>query len=151
MSDAYRLAKAFKKKYKKTIAWRIKSHCKIIDMHLNSDEKVKYVFLGQKNNGSFDFVNTNVIVLTNKRLMIATKRLMFGYFFTSITPDLFNDLTIKRSLIWGRVVIDTVKEEVLLSNIDPRALPEIETNIVENMMKHKRKYANRVDMKEESK
>lgn len=148
MSETYKLAKAFKKKYKRTIAWRLKSHCKIIDMHLNSDEKVKYVFLGQKNYHAFDFVNTNVVVLTNKRLLIATKRLLFGYFFTSITPDLFNDLTIKKSLIWGRVIIDTVKEEVLLSNIDPKALAEIETNIVQNMMKEKRKYAKRFDMEE---
>jgi len=150
MSETYKMAKAFKKKYKMTIAWRLKKHSEIIDLHLNSDEKVKYVFLGQKNHGAFDFVNTNIIVLTNKRLLIATKRLMFGYFFTSITPDLFNDLTIKKSIIWGRVIIDTVKEEVLLSNIDPKALPEIESNIVEYMMKQKKKYKNRLDMKEGS-
>jgi len=136
MSETYKMAKAFKKKYKMTIAWRLKKHSEIIDLHLNSDEKVKYVFLGQKNHGAFDFVNTNIIVLTNKRVMIATKRLLFGYFFTSITPDMFNDLSIFHGIIWGKVNIDTIDEEVLLSNIDPRALPEIETNISEFMIRN---------------
>lgn len=147
MSETYKMAKAFKRKYPLTIAWRIKKHCKIIEKHLNPDEEVKYVFLGQKNNGSFDFTNTNVVVLTNKRLMLATKRLIFGYFFTSITPDMFNDLTIKKNIIWGRVIIDTIKEEVSLSNISPEALPEIETNIVDYMMKQKKKYNERFDQK----
>ena len=147
MSDTYRMAKEFKRKYPLTIAWRIKSHCKIIDKHLNSDEKVKYVFLGQKNNGALDFVNTNVIVLTNKRLLIATKRILFGYFFISVTPDMFNDLGIKKNIIWGRVIIDTIKEKISLSNISPNALPEIETNIINYMMKEKKKYKERFDSK----
>ena len=135
MSETYKMAKSFKWKYPLTVAWRIRQHCKIIDKHLNPGEKVKYVFLGQKNSGALDFTNTNVVVLTNKRLMLATKRLLFGYFFTSITPDMFNDLTIKKNIIWGRVVIDTIKEEVSLSNVSPNALPEIETNVVSYMMK----------------
>ena len=32
---------------------------------------------------------------------------------SSITPDLFNDLSVYEGLIWGKVDIDTVKEEVL--------------------------------------
>ena len=148
MSITYKMAKTFKKKYIRIIAWRLKQHSKIIDLHLNTGEEVKYVFLGQKNQGSLDFVNTNIVVLTNKRLLIATKRILFGYFFTSITPDLFNDLTIKKNIFWGRVIIDTVKEEILLSNIDPRALPEIESNIIEYMMKQKKKYKERLDSKE---
>lgn len=147
MCETYKMAKEFKRKYPLTVAWRIKSHSKIIDKHLNSDEKVLYVFLGQKNNGALDFTNTNIVVLTNKRLMLATKRLLFGYFFTSITPDMFNDLTIKKNIIWGRVIIDTIKEKVSLSNISPSALPEIETNIVTYMMKEKKKYNERFDQK----
>ena len=69
--------------------------------------------------------------------MIATKRLVFGYFFVSITPDLYNDITIKKGLIWGSVIIDTVKEKVFLSNIDSKALPEIENNITDIMRKTK--------------
>lgn len=140
MSKTYELAKEFKRKYPSTIAWRIKSHCKVIDKHINPDEEVLYVFLGQKNKSSFDFTNTYVVVLTTKRLLFATKRLLFGYFFTAVTPDMFNDLDVRSSLIWGRITIDTVKEEIRLSNISKNALDEIETNITEYMMKEKRKY-----------
>lgn len=145
MNKTYEMAKAFKRKYPLTIAWRIKQHSKVIERHLNPGEEVLYVFMGQKNHSSFDFVNTNLVVLTSKRLMIATKRLLFGYFFIAITPDMFNDLTVIDGIIWGRIKIDTVKEEVLLSNIDPKALPEIETKVSDYMIKEKRRYAQRSD------
>ena len=148
MSITYKMARAFKRKYGLTIAWRIKSHAKVVDKHLADDEEVKYVFLGQKNNWIINLFNTNIVVLTNKRLIIATKRVVFWYLFNSINTDLFNDLTINKKIIWGRVVIDTVKEEVLLSNIDPNALGENENNVVENMMREKRKYGLRPDLKE---
>ena len=146
ISKTYELAKQFKRKYPLTIAWRIKQHCKVIDTHLNPGEEVLYVFMGQKNLSSFDFVNTNLVVLTTKRLMIATKRLLFGYFFIAITPDMFNDLTVIDGIIWGKIKIDTIKEEVLLSNIDPKALPEIETKVSDYMIKEKRRYAQRSDV-----
>ena len=56
---------------------------------------------------------------------------------------MFNDLAIIDGIIWGRVKIDTIKEEVLLSNIDPKALPEIETKVSNYMMKEKRKFMQR--------
>ena len=149
MSKTYELAKEFKRKYPSTIAWRIKSHCKIIDKYINPDEKVLYVFLGQKNKSSFDFTNTYVVALTNKRLLLATKRLLFGYFYTTVTPDLFNDLTVRAGMIWGRIVIDTVKEEIRLSNISKNALDEIETNVTEFMMAEKKKYK-KIDKQENS-
>ena len=143
MNKTYELALNFKKKYPMTIAWRIKSHCKVIDKHLNPKEKVLYVFFGQKNKSSFDFINTNIVVLTNKRLLFASKRLLFGYFYTSVTPDMFNDITIKENVIWGRVCIDTLDEEIRLSNISKKALVEIETQVTEYMMKEKKKYKER--------
>lgn len=149
MSKTYELAKEFKRKYPSTIAWRIKSHCKIIDKYINPDEEVLYVFLGQKNKSSFDFTNTYVVALTNKRLLLATKRLLFGYFYTTVTPDLFNDLTVRAGMIWGRIVIDTVKEEIRLSNISKNALDEIETNVTEFMMAEKKKYK-KIDKQENS-
>ena len=138
MSETYKLAKAFKKKYPMTIAWRLKEHSKIIDMHLSENEEILYLFLGQKNLHPLDFVNTYIIAITNKRIMRATKRLMFGYFFISITPDMYNDITVKKGLFWGNVIIDTVKEKVYLSDIDPKALPEIENNITDIMRETKR-------------
>ena len=138
MNITYELAKNFKKKYPKTVAWRLKSHSKIIDMHLSDNEEILYLFLGQKNQHPLDFVNTYIIAITNKRIMLATKRLVFGYFLISITPDMYNDITIKKGLIWGNIIIDTVKEKVYLSDIDPKALPEIENRITDIMRETKK-------------
>ena len=136
----YKLALDFRRKYPMTIGFRLKKHCDIIDKHLNPDEKITYLFYGQKNTGVFDFVNTYVVALTNQRLIMATKRLLFGYFFKSITPDLYNDLMVNSGVIWGRILIDTVKEEVTLTNLDKTSLSEIETNITETMGKLKKQY-----------
>lgn len=140
MGTIYKLVKEFKKKYPLTVAFNLKRHATVLEEHLNPGEKVIYVFTAQKNYSSLDFLNTYVIALTNKRLMLGTKRLLWGYFYTTITPDMFNDLSIKKGLIWGKIVIDSVKEEVVLSNIQPSALAEIETQISDYMMKEKRKY-----------
>lgn len=130
----------FKKKYKGTLAFRLKKHCEIIDKHLNPDEKILYVFTGQKNQISIALPNTFVVALTNKRLLFARKRLIFGYFFYAITPDMFNDLKVSSGIIWGKIIIDTVKELAYMSNIDKEALDEIETQITEYMMEEKKKY-----------
>ena len=129
----------FKKKYPMTIAWRLKSHAKFIEKHLNPGEEILYTFAAQKNDNPLDIITTYAVVLTNKRIMVGSKRVLFGYFFTTITPDMFNDLKVNMGIIWGKIYIDTVKEFVTFSNIDRNALPEIETNISEYMMNEKRK------------
>ena len=132
--------KRFKKKYPLTIAWRLKSNAKVVEMHLNPDEEVKYVFTGQKNNKFYDFFSTGIIAITNKRILIGRKRVVFGYMLDSVMPYMYNDLNIRAGLIWGKVVIDTIKEEIVFSNIDKAALNEIETNISESMIALKKKY-----------
>ena len=139
-SEVYKKVKEFKVHYPFTIAWRLKAHSKIVDLHLNPGEIVRYAFAAQKNDNAFDIITTYVVVLTNKRILLAQKRLLFGYFFTAITPDLFNDLSVKMGLMWGKIYIDTVKEFVPLSHIQREALPEIETCITEYMMREKKKY-----------
>ena len=86
----------------------------------------------------FRDIPTYVVVFTNKRIIVATKRVVFGYFFKSITPDMYNDLTIHRGLIWGSIILDTVKEVITITNIDIKALDEIETNITEIVLKQKK-------------
>jgi len=90
----YQKALEFKKKYPKTVAWRLKQNSKIAEIHLNPDEKVRYVFAAQKNHYSYEMFRTFVVVITDKRLILAQKRLLFGYLFVSITPDMYNDLTV---------------------------------------------------------
>ena len=140
MSNTYKKLKEFKSKHSLTIAWRLKSHVKVIDKHLNPGETVNFVFAAQKGYSSFDFFSTFVVVLTNKRIVLAQKRLLWGYTYLSVTPDMFIDLTVQSGLIWGKVYIDTVKETMILSNISKEALDDIETQITEYMMDEKKKY-----------
>jgi len=98
-----------------------------------------YAFAGQKSDSPFSLMSTNVFAFTNKRIIVATKRLLFGYFFRMVTPDMFNDLTLKQGIFWGRVIIDTVKEKVILSNIDINALPEIDDHVTMYMLEQKKK------------
>jgi hypothetical protein len=69
--------------------------------------------------------------------MIGRKRLVFGYFFLAITPELFNDIKVRKGLLWAKVEIDTVKEYIILSNIQGGAASKIETAITQYVMKKK--------------
>jgi hypothetical protein len=130
----------FKEKYKRTIAWRLKQNSSVIEKHLNPEEEVLYVFVGQKNENPLDFFSTAVIALTNKRLMIGQKRVLFGYSLNFVTPDLFNDMQVYKGLRWGKITIDTAKEVIIITNLAKKSLPEIETMVTEFMMKEKQKY-----------
>ena len=136
----YEMVSKFKRKYPMTIAWRLKRHSKRIEEHLNPGEKVTYAFAAQKSTNPLSVMSTAVVAITNKRLIVARDRVVVGYFFDAITPDLFNDLKIKSGLFWGKVYIDTAKELVCLSNVDKRALAEIETEVSTFMIEEKKKY-----------
>lgn len=140
MSNVYEKALDFKRRYRGGVAWRLKKHCDVVEKHMNPGEEVLYAFCGQKNNEFYDIFMSCVVVLTNKRLIVAQKRVLWGYFFTSITPDLYNDIFVYQGLIWGKIKIDTMKEEVVISNLPKNGLDPIETNITEFMMSEKQKY-----------
>lgn len=142
MGSIYKRVLKFKNKYPNTIAWRLQQNSSIIEKHLNPGEEVRYAFAAQKNDNIFNIFETAVVALTSKRILIGRKRVFFGYFLNSITPDMFNDLKVSGGLFWGKVYIDTVKEYVTLSNISNEALTEIETEVSTYMMEEKKKYAN---------
>ncbi len=140
MKSVYERVLEFKYNYPTTIAWRLKQNANIVEKHLNPGEEVLYVFAAQKNNNPLDILSTAVVALTNQRILIGRKRVIFGYFLDSITPDMFNDLKVLNGIIWGKIHLDTVKEFVTLSNISKRALNEIETRISSFMIEEKKKY-----------
>ena len=142
MSKVYKQVLKFKNKYPWTVAWRLGLNSSVIEKHLNPDEEVLYSFVGQKNDNPFNIIGTAVITLTNKRLLIGRKRVLFGYFLNAITTDMFNDLKVTSGIIWGKIHIDTVKEFITLSNLDKASLVEIETVISSYMMEEKKKYVN---------
>ncbi len=141
MGEVYNKALAFKRKHPGGVVWNLKDHCAVVEKHLNPGEVVEFAFAGQKNEAFYDFFQTCVVVITNKRILIGQKRVVWGYFLSSITPDLYNDLLVYQGLVWGKVKIDTVKEEVTISNLPKSGLDEIETAITEMMMTEKQKYA----------
>ena len=122
--NVYQHVARFKNKYPLTIGWRYRKNASIVEKHLNPGEYVVYAFIAQKNNNPFNIFGSAVVALTNERILIGRKRVVFGYFLDSITPDLFNDLKILGGIIWGKVIIDTVKELVILSDISNDALPD---------------------------
>ena len=141
----YEKIKEFKAKYPATVAWRLKAHSKVVEKYLNPGEEVRFAFPAQKGNSSMDIFSTFIVVLTNKRILLAQKRVLWGYTYLAITPDMFNDLTVSSGIIWGKLYIDTVKETVMLSNISKGAMDDIETEITEYMMAEKQRYAKEED------
>ena len=139
-NDVYKLAKRFKNKYFGTIAFRLRAHSKVIQDHLGQDEKIYYVFCGQKGGSNREIFLSCVIALTNKRIIIATKRVLWGYFITSVTPDLFNDLKVHSGIFFGRILIDTAKELIPVSNLSKGSLKEVESAISTYMSKHKSEF-----------
>ena len=134
----YNLVCRFKRKYPMTIAHFLKRHSKVAASIIDRDEKILYAFCGQKNDAYSVLFDTCVVVVTNKRLIIGQKRLIWGYQITTVTPELFNDLKIYSGLLFGKVEIDTVKETIFVSNLDKKSLDEIETNVTNIMLKQKR-------------
>jgi len=140
MTTVYQELKKFKKKYPLTVAWRLKNHADIIEKHLNPGESVIYAFVGQKSSNYYDFFSTCAIALTTERILIAKSRVIAGYALDSVMPYMFNDLNVRSGLFWGKIVIDTAKEEVIVTKLDNLCLSEVETAISENMQRMKLKY-----------
>ncbi|MDD4705984.1 MAG: PH domain-containing protein [Bacilli bacterium] len=146
MSQTYKMVKEFKNKYPFTITWwRLKAHSKLVDKYLNPDEKLLYVFAGQNDNSHSSILNTAVLALTNERIIVAQDRLIIGYKISSITPDLYNDVSVNSGLLWGIVRIDTVKEIIYFSNLSKKALPEIQNNISRYMSEAKKRFMKKED------
>ena len=140
MGKIYEEVMMFKARYPFTVAWRLKQNASIVEKYINPDEEALYSFVAQKNDSPLDFFSTAVITLTNKRILIGRKRVFLGYFLNSITPDLYNDLKVHSGILWGKIIIDTVKEIVVLSNLEKESLDEIETKISSFMMEAKKEY-----------
>ena len=140
MGKVEELVEKYKKKYPNTVCFRRKKHAAVVQNYVNPSEEVLYAFCGQKNDRWYDFFTSCVVVLTNKRILIGQKRMLYGSYYTQVTPDMYNDLKISEGLFWGKINIDTIKEHIIISNLSKKSLDEIETNVSELMMKEKQKY-----------
>lgn len=144
-SRVYTLAKRFRNQYFGTICFRIGAHSKVVVDHLNPEEKLYYVFCGQKGGSQKEVFSSCVVALTNERIIVATKRVLWGYFLTSVKPDLFNDLKVQSGMLFGRILIDTAKEKISISNLSKKSLKEVETAISTYIEKYKNKKKEKLD------
>ena len=135
----YNLVCRFKRKYPMTVAHRLSAHCRVAASVVDRDEQVYYAFCGQKNDSYRVLFDSCVVIVTSKRIIIGQKRLLWGYKIITVIPELFNDLKLFSGLIWGKIEIDTVKEVIWISNLDKKALDEIETNVNKIMLENKRR------------
>lgn len=126
--SVYPIVLRFKRKYSMTIVFRLKKHADVVDGILDKDEKVLYAFCGQRNDDNRFLFDSCVVALTNKRIIVGQKRIL-GYYIINVRTELFNDLKIRAGLIFGHVEIDTVKENIHISNLDKKSLDEIETMV----------------------
>ncbi len=149
MGPVLKELRKFKKKYPLTVAWRLSKHAEVVEKHLNNDEEVIYAFAGQKGDNYYDFFSTNIVVLTNQRILIGRSRVIAGYSLDSVMPYMFNDLNVRSGIFWGKICIDTAKEEVTVSKLDNLSLSEVETAISENMRKMKLRYVPKGNKDEE--
>jgi len=138
----------FKAKYPRTIMWRVAKHAGVAEDYINNDEQILYVFGGQRSTLETNVMfYTSVVVLTNKRILVAQKRFLGRHKFFAITPDLFNDMKVKMGIVWGKVLIDTLREKVVIDKIDKRALREIESYVSKYMMQEKKRYKEPIEAK----
>ncbi len=128
MMSVYPRVLRFKRKYPMTIVFRLRKHAAVVDSILDKDEKVLYAFCGQRNDDNRFLFDSCVVALTNKRIIVGEKRIL-GYYIINVRAELFNDLKIRAGLFFGHVEIDTVKENIHISNLDKKSLDEIETMI----------------------
>ena len=117
MPNVLKMVNDFVRKYPGGVYWfRLAKHSKVVEEHLNEDEVVNYAFVAQKNNSLFDVFSTCVVCITDKRIVMGQKRLLFGYSFSTVTPEMFNDMQVYCGIVFGKITIDTIKETIYFTN-----------------------------------
>lgn len=108
-------------------SWGIKHFQLVVDM-LQPDEDVKMCFLGIHNYKSpTTHDNTFAYAITNKRIIMAQKK-MFGQVTQTVQLDYVNDITTKSGLMFGIVMIDTMKETIKVA-VDKDAAMNISSKV----------------------
>lgn len=109
--------------------WRLK-HFKIVEQQLKDDEEILVAFIGIKN--FVDIANHEenwAYAVTNKRIIIGQKGLI-GEKVDVISLRDLNDISFRKGLVFGVLIIDTIKEEfnVGLNKNSATAIHELVTN-----------------------
>lgn len=109
--------------------WRLK-HFKVVEQQLKDDEDVLVCFIGLKN--FVDIANHDenwAYAITNKRIIIGQKGLI-GEKVDVISLRDLNDISFRKGLVFGVLIIDTIKEvfNVGLNKNSATSIHELVTN-----------------------
>lgn len=109
--------------------WRLK-HFKVVEQQLKDDEEVLVCFIGLKN--FVDIANHEdnwAYAITNKRIIIGQKGLI-GEKVDVISLRDLNDVSFRKGLVFGVLMIDTIKEvfNVGLNKNSATSIHELVTN-----------------------
>ena len=119
----------------------MKANSAVVQKHLDAGETPLYTFVGQKRKDRMGRNQTAVVTITDKRILIGRSQLFhFGYTLNVITPDMFNDLRVECGPVFGSVILDTVKEKVIITHLDRRSLDDIENHVSGTMTNLKKEY-----------
>lgn len=89
--------------------WGLK-HFALIEQALATDEEAVMCFVGLHNYISATKHDNNfAYAITNRRILMAQQKVI-GQNFQSISVDNVNDVTMKTSMLWCVITIDTIKE-----------------------------------------
>lgn len=90
--------------------WRLK-HFQLVENQLKSDEEVLVAFIGVKNFVDIAHHEENwAYAVTNKRIIMGQKGLI-GEKVDVISLRDLNDISFRKGLVFGVLIIDTIKEE----------------------------------------
>ena len=107
MKSVYELVLEFKQRHPFTIAWRLKQNSSVIERHLNSDERVLYAFVAQKNNNTIHLIPESKEDLVLQLQTLFKKHVIYSelkqrgvesfdyVYFQKIFQSSYNDVNIK--------------------------------------------------------
>jgi hypothetical protein len=107
MGIVYEKILRFKNKYPSTFALRLKKHAEVAEKSLMKGEKVYEAYCACNEN-----FRSYAIVITDKRIILAHKNLMFGYHVESISKDKIYKIDNEQGFKWSEISLNSLTETI---------------------------------------
>lgn len=101
----YEKVMEFKNKFSGVPATRLERHAEVAMKSLAEGENVLHVYCGLD-----EFYRTQIVVVTDRRVIVARKKLLFGSRISSIDRDKVCNIHNRRSLLWNDIFFNTLTE-----------------------------------------
>lgn len=128
MGRVYEKLMLFKNRYPHTLTSRLYAHATVAENSLADKEEVLYASCG------FDeLFRTIIFVVTDKRVLVARKKLVYGYYCTSIDKEKICQINTSKGMFLTNVSIRTLTETFGSVNLfDDEAADDIKRSIASN-------------------